>query len=93
MKDPDIIKRYTLRAVLSQISTPPPNPIKELKIPIMLLVPARDKLLSVSYMKDLYNRLSSAKKKFVKIDGGHEWIISYPKKAAKIICDWFNETL
>lgn len=93
IKDPDIIKKYTLRAVLSQISTPPPKPIEELKIPIMLLVPTRDKLLSVSYMKDLYNRFSSAKKKFVKIDGGHEWIISYPKKAAKIICDWFDETL
>ena len=93
MRDPDIVKWYTLRGAMSQISTPPPNPIEELKIPTMFLVPARDKLMSVSYVRDLYDRLPPIKKEFIEVDGGHFWMISHFKEAAKVICDWFDETL
>jgi len=93
MRDPDIVKWYTLRGAMSQISTPPPNPIEELKIPTMFLVPARDKLMSVSYVRDLYGRLPPIKKELIEVDGGHFWMISHFKEAAKVICDWFDETL
>lgn len=93
MNDPDVVKWYTLRAAMSQILTPPPNPIEELKIPTMFLVPTRDKLMSVSYVRDLYDRLPPIKKEFVKVDGGHFWMISHSKEVAKVICDWFDETL
>lgn len=93
IKDPDIVKWYTLRAVISQISTPPPNPIEELKIPTMFLAPTRDKALSISYVRDLYDRLPPIKKKLVEIDGGHYWLVSHPREAAKVFCDWFDETL
>jgi len=93
MKDPDIVKQYTLRAVMSQISTPPPSPIEELETPTMFLVPTRDALMSVSYVRDLYDRLPSIKKRFVEVDGGHYWMSSHPREAAKVICDWFDETL
>lgn len=93
MKDPDIVKWYTVRAAMSQISTPPPNPVKELKIPTMFLAPTRDKAVSISYVRDLYDRLPPIKKKFVEIDGGHYWLVSHPREAAKVFCDWFDETL
>lgn len=93
MKDPDIVKWCTIRAAMSQISTPPPNPIDELKMPTMFLAPRRDKAMSISYVRDLYDRLPPIKKKFVEVDGGHYWLVSHPVEAAKMFCDWFEETL
>jgi pimeloyl-ACP methyl ester carboxylesterase len=78
---------------MSQISTPPPNPIGELNTPTMFLVPVRDRALPESYVKDVYNRLPSLKKKFVEVDGGHYWMLSHPNDAAKVIDEWFAETL
>ncbi len=93
MKDPDSVKWYTVRSVNSQISTPPPNPLEELKIPTMFLAPTNDKAVSISYVRDLYNRLPPIKKKFVEVDGGHYWLFSHPREAAKVFCAWFDETL
>jgi pimeloyl-ACP methyl ester carboxylesterase len=93
IKDPDTVKWYTLRAAMSQISTSPPNPLEELRIPTMFLVPTRDRLMSVSYVRDLYDRLPPIKKKFVEVDGGHWWMLSHSREVAKEICDWFDETL
>ena len=93
IKDPNTVRWYTLRAAMSHILTAPPNPIEELRIPTMFLVPTRDKLMSVSYVRDLYDRLPPIKKKFVEVDGGHWWMLSHSKEAAQVICDWFDETL
>jgi pimeloyl-ACP methyl ester carboxylesterase len=93
IKDPDTVKWYTLRAAMSQITTSPPNPLEELGIPTMFLVPTRDRLMSVSYVRDLYDRLPPVKKKFVEVNGGHGWMFSHSKEVAKEICDWFDETL
>jgi len=95
LKDPDFDTFYPLRAIMSLISTPPPNPLTALKIPVMFLVPARGfgGNTYVSYSKDLYGRLPSVKKKFVEVDGSVFWMCSHPKEAAKAICDWFDETL
>jgi len=64
-KDPDFDRWYTLSAILSLISTPPPNLLTELKIPTMFLVPVRG--FTPSYVKDLYNRLPSIKKGLSKL--------------------------
>ena len=93
LNDPYIVRQYTLRAVISQISTPLLHPLEELKTSTMFLVPTRDKLMSVSYVRELYDRLPPIKKKFVEVDGGHYWMSSHPRDAAKVICDWFDETL
>ena len=93
MKDPDIVKWCTILAAMSRISTPPPKPLDELKIPTMFLAPSRDKALSIFYVRDLYDRLPPIKKKFVEVDGGHYWLVSHPVQAAKVFCDWFDETV
>ncbi len=93
LDDPNIVKRYTIRAVISLISTPPPSPIEELNIPTMFLAPKGDALMSVPYVRGLYNRLPPIKKKLVEIDGTHFWMSCHPKEAAKVICNWFDETL
>jgi hypothetical protein len=49
--------------------------------------------MSISYVRDLYDRLPPIKKKFVEVDGGHYWLVSHPVEAAKVFCDWFDETL
>ena len=93
LNDPNVVKRYTIRAVMSLVSTPTPSPIAELSIPTMFLAPRKDALMSVRYVRNLYDRLLPIRKKLVEIDGSHFWMSSYPREAAKVICDWFNETL
>ncbi len=91
LKDPDFDKRYRLSSVVSQISTPPPNPIAELAIPTMFLVAARG--VFPSYTRDLYDRLPAIKKRIVDVDGSVYWMLSHPNEAAKLVCEWFGETL
>jgi pimeloyl-ACP methyl ester carboxylesterase len=93
LNDPAIVRRYSLRAVMSLISTPPPNPPEKLSVPTMFLALVRDALMSVSYVRSLYNRLPPIKKQLVEIDGSHYWMSSHAGEAAKVICDWFQETL
>ncbi len=92
MKDPDFDRWYPLSAILSLVFTPPPNSLTELNIPTMFLVPVRG-WSDPSYVKDLYNRLPPIKKKLVEVDGSVYWMLSHPKEASTIICEWFAETL
>lgn len=89
--DPDFDMCYTLSAILSIVSTPPPKDLSVLRTPTVFLVPVRG--FFPSYFKDLYDRLPRIKKRLVEIDGGVFWMLSHPHQAAKIICDWFDESL
>lgn len=92
--DPNTQKDYTGQALFSQTTTPPPRPLKELKIPTMFLAPSRDNLMPLSYVKSLQDKLpSNIKKRIVRVNGGHWWMHSHPEEAAKVLCDWFDETL
>jgi pimeloyl-ACP methyl ester carboxylesterase len=93
LNDANVVRLYTLRAVMSLISTPLPSPLEELSVPTMFLAPVRDTLMSVSYVRSLYDRLPDIKKRLVEVDGSHYWMSSHPREAAKVICDWFQETL
>jgi hypothetical protein len=89
--DPDFDMRYPLSAILSILSTPPPKDLSVLRTPTMFLISVRG--FFPSYFKDLYDRLPSIKKRLVELDGGVFWMLSHPNQAAKIICDWFDESL
>lgn len=91
LKDPDFDKWYPLSAIMSLISTPPPNALAELKIPTMFAVTRLGP--TPSYIKDLYSRLPPIKKKMVEIDGSVYWMLSHPRDEAVIVCEWFDETL
>ena len=92
LRDPDFDRRYPLSAVMSLILTPPPNPLSKLKTPTMFLVPVRG-WSDPSYVRDLYSRLPPIKKRFVEVDGSVFWMNSHPKEAARVICEWFDETV
>ena len=89
--DPDFDTRYPLSAIMSLVSTPPPKPLSELRVPTLFLVPLRG--FFPTYFKDLYHRLPPIKKRLVEVDGGVFWMLSHPRDAAVKICDWFDETL
>lgn len=91
LKDPDFDRWYPLAAIMSLVSTPPPNPLSALDIPTMFLVSMRG-AVPVRYLDDLYSRLP-CKKKMVEADGSVYWMLSHPKEAANAICDWFGETV
>jgi hypothetical protein len=46
-----------------------------------------------AYIAELYRRLPAIRKEIVDIDGSVYWMLSHPRTAAKIICDWFDTTL
>lgn len=95
LKDPDFDRWYPLSAILSLISTPPPNPIGDMDIPTMFMVANRGFAGSgyVNYLKDLYARLPEIRKRLVEVDGSVYWMLSHPTEAAGMICNWFDETL
>ena len=76
---------------MSLVSTRPPKPLSELRIPTMFLVPVRG--FFPSHLKDLFTQLPAIEKRLVEVDGGVFWMLSHPNNAAKIICSWFHETL
>jgi hypothetical protein len=90
-KDPEFDKYYPLSAIMSLVDTQPPNPLSMLKIPTMFIIPERG--FFPGYQKDLYSRLPNIKKKIALVDGSVFWMLSNPKEASGIICDWFDETL
>lgn len=95
LKDPDFDTWYPLSAILSLLFTPPPQQLSELHTPTMFMIAVRGFGGSayVDYLKDLYVRLPAIKKKMTEIDGSVYWMLSHPKEAAEIICDWFDKTL
>lgn len=91
LEDPDFDRWYPLSAILSLVSTLPPNPLSELRVPTMFLLPARG--FYPSYEKDLFSRLPAIRKKLLEVDGGVFWMCSHPQEAARVICEWFDETV
>jgi pimeloyl-ACP methyl ester carboxylesterase len=91
MSDPGFDRTYPLSAVLSMLTTPPPLPLEDLRTPTMFLVPTRG--FAPGYTHDLFARLPDVRKKLVEVDGSVFWMVSHPADAARIVCEWFAETL
>lgn len=91
LNDPDFDRRYTLRAIVSQMTTSPPNPLAKLQIPTMFMISKRG--WSYDYPKNLFERLPPIRKKAVEVDGSVYWMLSHPREAADEIEQWFKETL
>jgi len=95
LHDPDFDRWYPLSAIMSLLLTPPPQPLTALQIPTMFLVALRGfgGRSFVEYVEDVYQRLPNVKKRLVEVDGSVYWMLSHPKEAANVICEWFDETL
>ena len=87
--DPDFDKRYPLKAVMSLVNTPPPNPVSSLSASIMFIVTKRG--LIPNYFKSLFFRLPTTSKKLEEINGGVFWMVSNPIEASNLIVRWINE--
>ncbi len=91
LRDPHFDRSYPLSAIVSLVLTPPTRSLAELETPTMFLVPVRG--FVPSYGKGLLERLPPITKRLVEVDGGVFWMVSHPREAADVICDWFDETL
>jgi hypothetical protein len=89
--DPDFDKWYSLDAVLSLLSTPPPRPLAQLEIPTMFLLAKRG--ITPEYLRSLYARLPVTKKRLLEVEGSVFWMVSHPVEAALALHTWFDETL
>jgi hypothetical protein len=91
MHDAGFDRSYPLSAVLSLLTTPAPSPLSTLRTPTMFIVPKRG--FAPAYTKALFARLPDIRKKLIDVDGSVFWMVSHASEAARIICDWFTETL
>jgi hypothetical protein len=92
MQDAEFDRSYPLSAIASLVLTPPPATLSELAVPTMFLLPVRG--FTPDYERDLFSRLPQAtRKRLVEVDGGVFWMVSHPGQAARVIADWFAETL
>ena len=91
LRDPDFNKWNPLSTIISLVTTQLPDLLTNLKTPTLFIVPERG--IYPGYEKDLFNRLPDVKKKLVDVDGSVFWMVSHPKEAASVICEWFDETL
>lgn len=88
---PDFDKTYRLSAVVSLISTPAPKPLSELNTPTRLLLAKRG--FTPGYFRNLFDRFPDIPKSLIEVNGGAYWMLSHPKEAARLACDWFDQTL
>jgi len=87
LKYPDFDRWYRLSSILSQLSTPSPNPLAALTIPTMFLVRVRG-WSDPSYEWGLYDRLPpTIMQRLVEVDGSVYWMLSHPTQAAMVIGD------
>ena len=91
LRDPDFDRWYPLSAIWSLVDTPPPGPLSQLKTPTLFIVGKRG--FAPGYVKELFERLPPIPKRLVEVDGSVFWMCSHAAEEARIICDWFDETL
>lgn len=89
--DPDFDTWYPLSHLISLVSTPPPNPLSELRTSTMFVVARGGP--TPAYIEALYGRLSPARKRLTHVNGSVYWMLSHPVDAANMVCDWFDATL
>ena len=91
LKDPDFDRWYPLSAVMSLMTTPPPQPLNTLRTPTMFLVARQGP--TPRYIVDLYRRLPAVQKRLIDVDGSVYWMLSHPQQAATLISGWFAASL
>jgi pimeloyl-ACP methyl ester carboxylesterase len=91
LRDPDFDRRYPVSAIMSLLETPPPRPLGALEMPTMFIVPERG--IVPTYFDDLFSRLPAVEKRLVHVDGSVFWMVSHPRDAARLVCDWFDRTV
>ena len=91
LSDPDFDRWYPLSAVMSLLTTPAPAPLDALITPTMFLVASEGP--TPTYIADLYARLPLIQKRLYRVDGSVYWMLSQPRQAATLICDWFAVSL
>lgn len=87
--DSDFDKYYPLKAVMSLVNTPPPNPLSSLFVPTMFIITNRG--LIPAYFKNLFSRLPVKQKEIEEIDAGVFWMVSNPSEASNLIAQWISQ--
>lgn len=84
--------RASALAITSLVLTPPPTPLSALRTPTVFLVTERG--ITPDYERDLFARLPEGlPKKLVNVDGSVFWMVSHPREAARVVAEWFGDTL
>lgn len=83
LNDTEFDTWYPLSHVMSLVSTAPPQALSNLRIPTMFIV--ADRGPTPAYIRSLYDRLPTPRKRLYEAEGSVYWMLSHPGKAADVI--------
>lgn len=88
--DPITLKTISLRALQSLAHTEMPNPVEEIKVPVMVLQGTADSIFPVSYTQKIYDRIQ-CQKRFVQFPGrSHAVLHEATDEVIPEITDWLQ---
>ena len=89
--DPLALKTVSLRAIRSLTTTPIPNPIEEIKIPVMVFQGTNDSIFPLNYTQEIYDKLT-CKKHFEIFEGmNHALVTDNVLEVMPSIVNWLKQ--
>ena len=74
-EDPLVVLAVALKALVSLTSTPPPRPVEEITVPVMVLQAELDAMFTEAYTRSVYDRLT-CDKEFLVVGGASHLILT-----------------
>ncbi len=89
-KDPLAVRAISLKAMVSLATTPPPKPVEQISVPVMVIQGERDTLFTVEYTRSIYDRLTCDKEFLLVKDAPHLVLTNNVDEIAPEIAAWLN---
>lgn len=74
-EDPLVVLAVTVKALASLSSTPPPRPVEEIDVPIMVLQGELDAMFTEAYTRSIYDRLTCPKE-LLTVEGASHLVLT-----------------
>lgn len=91
LEDPYAVQAFSMRYAMSAFNTPPAVPLEENPLPVFVINPARDEMVSPQVTQRNYQRLGGPKD-YMEIAYGH-WSLTEPfaQEWASLVDPWFQK--
>ncbi len=90
-QDPLAVLAIATRALASLSTAPPPKPIEEITVPVMVIQGELDNLFSVDYCMGIFDRLT-CEKEFLMVDGASHLVMTNDvDEIAPEVAAWLNK--
>lgn len=92
-KDPLGVLAISLKAMVSLATTPPPKPVEQITVPVMVIQGERDTLFTVDYTRSIYDRLTCDREFLLVKEAPHLVLTNNVDEVAPRIAAWLSERM